>query len=84
MRNKIINTLSVITGRLFAASYKMGMPTWLLTNRLLDSYIGLRRKLPRSTRIWEPNHIGNHFGSNKAPYRATQGKRPHRGVPSGV
>jgi len=84
MKNKIINTLSVITGRLFAVSYKMGMPTWLFTDRLLQSYIGLRRKLPRSPRSWEPNHIGNHFGSNKAPYFATQGRRPCRGVPSGV
>ena len=84
MKNKIINSASVIIGRLFAASYKMGMPTWLLTDRLLQTYIGLRRRLPRSLRMWEPNHIGNHSGSSKAPYRATQGKRPVRGLPSGV
>ena len=84
MKHRLINTLSVIIGRLFAASYKLGMPTWLLTDRLLQSYIGLRRKLPRSHRMWEPNHIGNQSGSSKAPHRATQGKRPIRGLPSGV
>jgi len=89
MKHRLINTLSVITGRLFAASYKLGMPTWLLTDRLLQSYIGLRQKLPRPYRmggscIPQDNHIGNHRGSNKAPHRATQGKRPLRGLPSGV
>ena len=87
MKNHLINTLSVITGRLFAASYKLGMPTWLLTDRLLQSYIGLRQKLPRASRWglgYDHCHIGNHDGSNKAPYRATQGRRPRRGIPSGV
>ena len=90
MKHRLINTLSVIIGRLFAASYKLGMPTWLLTDRLLQSYIGLRRKLPRATTLstagggWDFRHIGNHFGSDKAPYRATQGMRPRRGISSGV
>ncbi len=88
MKNKFINTLSVVTGRLFAASYKLGSPAVPLTNRLLDSYIGLRRMLPRpqlaGSHFPLDNHAGNHRGSNKAPYRATQGKRPVRGLPSGV
>ena len=80
MKNKIINSASVIIGRLFASSYKYGMLTYPLTNRLLQTYIGLRRRLPVTVRT----HVGNHYGSNKAPFRATQGWKPLRGLPSGV
>ena len=43
----------------------------LYTLAVLDVYIGLRRMLPIAD--GNGNHLWNHDGSNKSPWKATQG-----------
>jgi len=68
MFKMIINFASTIQGRRFAKAYKA--QNFDKADRLLESYKGLRRMLPIAA---GGNHWGNHNGSKRKPYRATQG-----------
>ena len=75
--NKIINYLSILAGKSFAASWHKGTNSWL-TMRKLDIYVALRRQLPKVATKYDFNHWGNHHGSNFKPWRATQGLLPEQ------
>jgi hypothetical protein len=66
--NKIINLISRIQGARFANAWAKGQTA--KADRLLNSYCSLRRRLPI---MLDGNHWGNHLGSSKKPFRATQG-----------
>lgn len=67
----LINNLSIIAGRKFATAYHSNNP-WR-ANFYLGCYIRLRRALPVVITRFDANHMGNHYGSGRKPYRATQG-----------
>jgi len=71
MKNRMINLLSRLAGRHFAKCYTRTMVPANYTLAVLDVYIGLRRMLPIADR--NGNHLGNHDGSRKTPWKATQG-----------
>jgi hypothetical protein len=70
---QIINYLSILAGRSFAKSWNSAESyhnqSWM-TLRKLDVYVALRRRLPIMS---DGIHWGNHWISDKAPVRATQG-----------
>jgi len=63
----LINLLSRIQAHRFSKAYRKGSST---QHDLLQSYVGLRQALPT---MKDGNHWGNHKGSGKKPFRATQG-----------
>lgn len=68
MFKTIINFASTIQGRRFAKAYKAGDHE--LAYKRLETYKTLRRMLPIAA---GGNHWGNHNGSKRKPFRATQG-----------
>jgi len=68
MFKTIINFASTIQARRFASAYKARK--FDLADRRLETYKTLRRMLPIAA---GGNHWGNHNGSKRKPYRATQG-----------
>ena len=69
------NLLSILAGRRFAKAYELN-PYGREAKGWKNVYIGLRQCLPVmvSKIPFEANHWGNHRGSNRKPYLATQGK----------
>lgn len=65
----IVNLISRIQGARFAKAWAKGQTA--KADRLLASYCSWRRRLPVS--YIDGNHWGNHLGSSKKPWRATQG-----------
>ena len=72
----ITNLYSRFVGWRFAKSYASN-PTSHGTQNLLDHYIELRQRLPKVTTLRRGKitsaHWGNHHGSSKLPFLATQG-----------
>jgi|TARA_R100000049_G_C1889221_1_gene42882 hypothetical protein len=70
MKDQILNGFSRLIGRLFSFGYRHHsfIPN-MATMSLLDAYISVRRSLPVMA---DGNHWGNHYASNKKPWKATQ------------
>lgn len=64
----IVNIISRIQGARFAKAWEKGPSA--KADRLLNSYCSWRRRLPV---MEDGNHWGNHDGSARKPWRATQG-----------
>tara|TARA_R110000824_G_scaffold51106_2_gene142866 strand:- start:407 stop:622 length:216 start_codon:yes stop_codon:yes gene_type:complete len=69
--NYIINLYSQLVAKRFEKLYKS--PSWkqnIKAEKVLDHYRSVRRILPVMP---DGNHMGNHKGSDKTSWKATQG-----------
>lgn len=71
MKNFTLNLISRVLGKHFAWAYKTNLVSANYTNNALDAYCSVRRMLPVADAAGR--HLGNHYGSKKKPYLATQG-----------
>jgi hypothetical protein len=69
MKNIILNSYSVLVGKVFAFSYALFPSEHKMVLAILDHYIATRRMLPR---MECGKHFGNHDGSDMRPFLATQ------------
>ena len=70
--NRFINYLSILAGKRFHKAYGINANA-RKSDAWLNLYIGLRQMLPKEESWKGNNHMGNHFGSQRLPWKATQG-----------
>jgi hypothetical protein len=70
LRNNTLNLISRVLGSHFAMAHNSRLFTPAYALRTLDAYRSVRRRLPVMAC---GKHYGNHAGSKRKPYEATQG-----------
>ena len=70
IKNNTLNLISRILGSHFAMAHNSWLFTPAYALRTLDAYRSVRRRLPVMAC---GKHYGNHAGSKRKPYKATQG-----------
>lgn len=70
IKNNTLNLISRVLGSHFAMAHNSWLFTPAYALRTLDAYRSVRRRLPVMAC---GKHYGNHAGSRRKPYEATQG-----------